>query len=104
VSKDRSTILTFALVGLGITVVFIAFQMLMVEHSPWFTLNNILSAMFMIFCPPAVLTFPLLDVEIGSGGFYFLWMVVALLNAAVYAVIGTAYVRRRQKRAESTGT
>ena len=103
-SKDRNTILRFAVAGFGITVIFIAFQMLMVEHSPWFTLNNILSAIFVIFCPPVLLTFPLLDVKIGTGGVYILWMVVALLNAAVYAVIGAAYVRRRQKRAESAGT
>jgi hypothetical protein len=51
----------------------------------------------MILCPPVLLTFPLLDVEIGTGGFYVLWMVVALLNAGLYAVIGGAYVGLRKK-------
>ncbi len=98
-SKDRSTILRFAAAGFEIAAVFVAFQMLMVKHSPWFTLNNILSAIFMIFCPPVLLTFPLLDVKIGTGGFYALWMAVALLNAGLYAVVGSAYVRMRKKHA-----
>jgi len=101
VSKDRSTILRFAVAGFGVTVVFIAFQMLMVEHSPWFTLNNILSAIFMIFCPPVLLTFPLLDVKIGTGGFYALWILVALVNGALYAVIGAGYVGLRKKREDA---
>lgn len=96
VSKDRSTILRFAVVGFGIAVVFVGFQML--NPSPWSPLNSILSAIFMILCPPVLLTFPLLDVEIGTGGFYFLWMIVALLNAALYAVIASAYVSMRRKR------
>jgi hypothetical protein len=52
----------------------------------------------MILCPPVLLTFPLFDVEIGTGGTYVLWMLAALLNAALYAMIGTAYVRLRKKR------
>ena len=95
--KDRSTILRFAVVGFVIAVVFVGFRMLIGPLSPWSPLSNILSVIFIILCPPVLLTFPLIDVEIGTGGFYVLWMVVAFLNAAVYAVIGTAYVRLRKK-------
>jgi hypothetical protein len=104
VSKDRSTILRFALVGLGIAVVFVSFRMLIGPLSPWSPLSNILSVMLIISCPPVLLTFPLLDVKIGTGGFYILWVVVALLNAAVYARIGAAYVRLREKREGSATT
>ncbi len=96
-SKDRSAILRFAVVGLGIPVAYVGFQML-TEPSPWSPLNTLLSAIFMIFCPAALLTIPLIDVEIGTGGFYVVWMVVALLNAALYVVVGSAYVRLRKKR------
>ncbi len=89
-------VLRFAAVGLGIAVVWVVYQML-TDPSPWSFLNNLLSAIFMILCPPVLLTFPLIDVEIGTGGFYVVWMVVALLNAALYAVIGSAYVRMRKK-------
>jgi hypothetical protein len=71
---------------------------MLMEPSPWSALNNILSAIFMILCPAVLLTFPLLDVQIGNGGFYVLWMVVTLLNAAVYAVIGSVYAGMRKKR------
>jgi hypothetical protein len=93
-SKDRRMVLRFAAVGFGIAVLFFGFQML-IEPSPWSRLNNILSAIFMILCPPVLLLF---NVEVGIGGFYVLWMVVALSNAAVYAVIGAAYVGLRKKR------
>jgi hypothetical protein len=85
-------------VGFGIAVVFVSFRMLAGPISPWSALSNILSAVFIILCPPILLTFPLLDVGIGTAGFYVVWMVVALLNAAVYAVIGAKYVRLRKKR------
>jgi hypothetical protein len=99
VNQDRSRILRFAAVGFGIAVVFVAFLML-VQPSPWSRLSNILSAMFMILCPPVLLTFPLLDVEIGTGSFCVLWMVVALLNAGLYAVIGVAYLGLREKQGD----
>jgi hypothetical protein len=99
VSNDRNTILRFAAVGFGIAVVFVAFLML-VQPSPWSRLSNILSAMFMILCPPVLLTFPLLDVEIGTGGFCVLSMMVAFLNAGLYAVIGVAYLGLREKQGD----
>jgi hypothetical protein len=95
-SKDRRTIFRFAAVGLGIDVVWIVYQML-ANPSPWSPLNNLLSVIFVILCPPVLLTFPLIDVGIGDGGSYAIWMVLALLNAALYAAIGSAYVGLRNK-------
>jgi hypothetical protein len=99
VSKDRSTILRFAAAGFGIAValVFVGSQILL-RLSPRSPLYNVLSAIFVILCPPVVLTFPLLDAKIGTGGFYVLWMAVAFLNAGLYAVIGSAYIGMRKKR------
>jgi hypothetical protein len=61
-------------------------------------LSNILSAIFIVLCPPVLLTFPRLDVEIRTGGFYAVWMVVAFLNVGLHAVIGSAYVGMRKRR------
>ena len=96
-SKDRRMVLRFAAVGLGIEVVWVVYQKL-TDPSPWSLLNNLLSAIFVILCPPVLLTIPLIDVEIGTGGVYVVWMVVVLLNAALYAVTGSAYVGMRKKR------
>jgi hypothetical protein len=95
-SKDRRAIFRFAAVGLGIAVVWIVYQML-ANPSPWSPLNNLLSVIFVILCPPVLLTFPLIDVEIGDGGSYAIWTVLALLNAALYAAIGSAFVRLRKE-------
>ena len=96
-SKDRQTIFRFAVVGFGVAVVWLVCHML-ANPSQWSALNNALSVMFIISCPPVLLTFPLIDAEIGTVGTYLVWTVVALLNAALYAAIGSAYVGLRKKR------
>ena len=96
-SRDWRTVFRFAAVGLGIFVVWIVYNTL-TDPLPWSRLNNILSVIFIILCPPVLLTFPLVDTEIGTGGLYVVWMVVALVNAALYAVIGSVYVGLRKKR------
>jgi hypothetical protein len=100
-SKDRRMVFRFAAVGFGIFVVWVVYQML-TDPSAWSQLNNLLSIIFMILCPPVLLTFPLFDVEIGTVGTCVLWTLIALLNAALYAAIGTAYVRLRNKRERSS--
>jgi Fe2+ transport system protein B len=96
-NKDRRTPFRFAAVGLGIPAVWVVYQML-VNPSPWSALNSLLSVIFVILCPPCLLTFPLIDVEIGDGGSYVIWMVVALLNAALYSGLGSAYLCMRKMR------
>jgi hypothetical protein len=96
-SEDRRTIFRFAAVGLGIAVLWVVYQMLM-DPSPWSSLNSLLSVTFMILCPPVLLAFPLVDAEIGGGASYVIWMVVSLLNGALYAAIGSRYVGMRKKR------
>jgi hypothetical protein len=85
------------MVGFGIEVVLVSFDMLL-GPSPWSHLSSFISVAFMILCPPVLLTFPLVDVEMSTVGFHVVSMVVALLNAALYAAIGSAYVGIRKKR------
>jgi hypothetical protein len=102
-SKDWRTIFCFAAAGPGITAVFVAYQVI-TDSSPPPPPNIILDLVFMILCPLSFLTIPLIDIEIGSEGFYPLWAMVAVLNGLLYAVIGAAYVKSRKKRTESTTT
>ena len=99
-SKDRYTIFRFAACGFGIAVVFVLLQVLMDSLPQGSTLSNLVFGIGMILCPPSFLMIPLIDVETGTGGFYTTWVVLALLNAGLYAAIGSAYVRMRQKRGE----
>ncbi len=101
-NKDRRTVFRFAAVGLGIPAVWVFYQML-ANPSPWSPLNSLLSVIFVILCPPCILTFPLIDAEIGDRGSYVIWMVVAILNAALYWGLGSAYLRMRKRRG-SEGT
>ncbi len=96
-SEGRRVAFRFAAAGLGIPVVWVFYQLL-THPSPWSLVNNLLSVIFIIFCPPVLLAIPLIDVEIGTGEFYVLWTLVGLLNGALYAVTGAAYVRSRKKR------
>jgi len=95
-SKDWRAILGFATVGFGVTAVFAAYQVL-TDSSPPPPLNMPVLFIFMILCPGSFLTVPLIDVETGTGGFYVIWTLVALIDAALYAVIGSGYVRMRKK-------
>ena len=102
-SRDWRTNLRFLAAGFGITAVFLAYQVL-TDSSPPLPPNILLYLIFMILCPPSFLTIPLIDVEIGSEDFSPLCAIVAVLNSALYAVIGAAYVRARKKQAEPSMT
>jgi hypothetical protein len=97
-SSDRHMTFRFTAAGFGIAVIFVILQVLADSFPPPAALSNLLFAIFMIFCPPSLLTIPLIDVETGTDGFYVVWVVVALLNATLYAGIGSAYVGMRKKR------
>jgi drug/metabolite transporter (DMT)-like permease len=50
--------------------------------------NAPLWAAFMVFCPAALLAIPLIDIEPGTPGFFVMWLIVAIMNSGLYAVIG----------------
>jgi hypothetical protein len=98
-SKDWRIILRFALLGFGIGTVFAAQQALIDSGTP----NLSMDAVLIVLCPVSLLFMPLSvyffeAAEIGAPGFYVLWALIALANAALYTVIGAAYVGIRKKR------
>jgi hypothetical protein len=52
----------------------------------------------MIFCPGSLLFVIAFDIEPQSTGFAIMWLIIGLINFAVYAVIGAGYVGLRKKR------
>jgi hypothetical protein len=97
-SKDWRIILRFAVVGLVISAAFAAYQG--VIDSKASTLS--VSAGFIVLCPVSLLFTPLFvwffeAAEAGTPGFYLIWTLIGLANAALYAVIGAAYVGVRKK-------
>ena len=92
-SKDWKIILRFALLGLGIGALFAAQQALIDSGTP----NLSMDAVLILLCPVSLVFMPLSvyffeAAEVGAPGFYVLWGLIALANAALYAVVGAAYV------------
>jgi hypothetical protein len=97
-SKDWKIILRFALLGLGIGILFATLQALPDSGTP----NLSMDAIFILLCPASLLFMPLSvyffeAAEVGAPGFYVLSGLIALANAALYAVVGAAYVGMRKE-------
>jgi hypothetical protein len=87
----------FAIVGFAITVVHVVYQLVSDARS-WPFPDAVVIASFIV-CPPSLLAIPVIDAEIGTDAFYSLWTVIGLLNAVLYAAVGTMIAARRKKSA-----
>ena len=80
--------------GFAITAIFVSYQLLTDSQSP-IQRDSALMVVFIVLCPPSLLSIAF-DPEIGTNNFYFLWTVIALLNAGLYATIRALVARRLQ--------
>jgi hypothetical protein len=85
---------TAAMFGFAITAIFVSYQLLTDPQSPIHR-DSSLMVVFIVLCPPSLLSVAI-DTEAGTNNFYFLWIVVALLNAGLYTVIRMLVSRRLQ--------
>jgi hypothetical protein len=84
IEKGRRLTVSLALAGFLVAVVVWAYS----ELTDAGHVNMPVWTVFVILCPPSLLTVPLIDVEPGSIDFAFVWFVVALLNAGLYVLVG----------------
>lgn len=89
----------FAMLGFSITSLFVAYQLL-TDAVPTVPREPAMMIFFVVLCPPSLLSVAL-DPEVGSRAFYFLWIIIGILNGALYATI-IALISRRRKSADST--
>ncbi len=75
--------------GLVLAVVVWAYSELVKSGGP---VAGLVSA---ILCPPALLSIPLIDVEVGTSDYRIMWTVFTFMNAALYAVIGSLIGKSR---------
>jgi len=94
--KPRKLTIVLAIVGFSIAAFILAYAEL-TDSSPPPPVNVPLWIAFMILCPPALLSLPLIDIEPGSFAFVFLWLIIGLSNSAIYAVIGAGVSRLFRK-------
>ena len=93
------TVAAFAVLGFAITAYF---YMLWTYHDyakAFGLLDFVLYAANVILCPPILLFSWCIDCEYGTpAGIEVNLIMVGLLNAALYAVVGTALARRRKRK------
>ena len=95
VRKHSKTVLRFAVVGFAVTAIFVVYEVLFDPTGHSFTAG----LLCLVLCPPSLLSVPIIDAEIGTGGYYFVFSTVALLNAALYGFIATTVLHLRGRSA-----
>jgi hypothetical protein len=87
--QPRKPTIVLAIVGFSIAVIIFGYAELTDSSAPTPPPVNVpLWTAFMILCPPSLLSVPLIDVAPGSIDFVLLWLIIGLLNSALYAAIG----------------
>ena len=88
------------MLGFSITALFVAYQLVTSTFAET-PRDSAMMIFFTVLCPTSLLAIPIIDAEVGTRSFYFLWIVVGILNAALYGTI-VALISRRKKSADST--
>jgi len=86
-----------AVLGFAITAAFVSYQ-LVTDSSSLLSRSPSMMLIFVVLCPPSLLSVAK-PVEVGTNGFYFLWALIGVLNAALYGTVRTI-LSKRQKRTE----
>jgi hypothetical protein len=84
--KRRMLMFFLALLGFAIAAVIWAYAELTDSSPPH--VNVPLWAGFALLCPAALLSVPLIDVEPGTTDFLITWLIIGVVNSALYAVVG----------------
>jgi hypothetical protein len=86
--KRRRLIIGLALLGLAITAAIYASIPFTPYSEPPSGTTIALGFVSIILCPPGLLTVPLFDIDAYTPGGAVLWLLIGLINAGLYAVIG----------------
>lgn len=82
----RRLIVTFMVVGFLIGVLIWAYELLSAHSSR--PIDMRVATLFVIFCPPGLLEVPFFELDPGTLDHAVLWLIISLLNAALYAAVG----------------
>jgi len=80
--------------GFAITAIFVSYQIL-TDSQSLIQRDSSLMVVFIVLCPPSLLSIAF-DPEVGTSHFYFLWTVIALVNAGLYVTVRALVGRRLQ--------
>jgi hypothetical protein len=93
VRKRRRLVIGVALFGLAITALLYASIPFVPNLEPPSRAEIALGVASVILCPPGLLTVPLFDIDAYTPGGAVLWLLIGLINAGWYAVIGAVVGR-----------
>jgi hypothetical protein len=97
--KKWKTIVGLAVLGFAVTAGFYVLGVYTDYQKPAGLRDAILAIVNIIFCPPILLFAWCIDCEYGTpAGLEVNLVMVGLLNAALYAVVGLAIARRRERK------
>jgi hypothetical protein len=95
-SKDWRIILRFSLLGLAIATVFFGFSEM--DPTPGSLVAIWMGVAAIFLCPGSLLFVTAIDIEPQTTGFTIMWLIIGLINCALYAAVGAAFVGLRKKR------
>ena len=97
-SKDWRIVFRFAALGLAIAAgIYTYFAFFAVRSTD---LDILVGEVSLILCPPSLLCLWYCGHDVATGFAAAIWSVIGPLNAALYALIGAAYVGLRKKPGE----
>jgi hypothetical protein len=100
-SKDWRIIFRIAVLGLTIASVF--FGVSEMDPAPGSFVAIVLGGATLLFCPGSLLFVLASNIEPQTTGFAMMWLIIGLINCALYAAIGALCVGLR-KKPEHSGT
>ena len=86
------------MLGLAMAAIFFGFSEM--DPAPGSLVALVLGGATLLLCPGSLLFVTAIDIEPQTTGFAVMWVIVGLINCAVYAIIGAAYVGLRKKPGE----
>jgi hypothetical protein len=93
VVKRRRLIISLAFLGLAITALIYAAMSLMPYSETPSRTEIFLGVVSVVLCPPSLLTVPLFDIDPYTAQGAILWLLIGLMNAGWYAVVGAVVGR-----------
>jgi len=95
--KPWQVILGSALFGFAITAISYVYYDSVDYTKPMNGIKFWLATMFLVLCPPSLLSVLCIDCEVGTGAGIFMFSIIGLLNSGLYAALGAAYLVFRKE-------
>ena len=94
-SASGHRIFRSAVLGFSMTAAFVSYQLL-TDSQSLLPRSSAIMLTFLVLCPPSILSITR-QTEVGTDSYYILWIVIGVLNAALYAGVRVMLKRRLQR-------